>query len=515
MMDRQLCMVIGVVFLVLIQLCVSTNYNNTITPYQFNQTNILSSNQTLPNNLTEELSLMVINLTQINGNKTSLSSKDNITSHLRVDVNNSIAILLTNGSLTNVTARTTSKPSITIIRRRTIKISLGGNLQDFCVQVKIPKENCQCPKLGSVCRYFDTEQAVNVKVLVCSKVHKIRTNIIIGVSSIGIFGNLLCLLVTVMNDKNTICRKIIGMLAFADLVFSSLQFVVTVPGFWTCEWIYNPITCKFLYSMINSTGIMALGFILIISLERFNGIVKPFLDTSSNKKVFLMTLLNISLALIFVVPTILVSKIKDLGHGSLCKEDWPFKSYSLAYSWFLLMVTFVIPITIISYLYLRIVKSLKDSQNHTQRTFSNKDLSRRKKEDIRITIIIAYLLISFTILVSPNRILWVLLDHNVFNKFSTDTLAFINLGASVPYTIHACVNPIIYSVIDKRFRKSLSLFFYKLTCQRKAAIHIKEKFKSSFNLSTDTNTSSVNNGYSNSSIRSSSYELQVPPPSNN
>lgn len=450
------------------QPCVSA----TNTTSQFNQPNLYVSNQTFANNLTDKLPVN-------NGRE-----NDNMT---------------------------TNQPFITKRRRRTIKINNVGTLQDFCTHLKVPKASCHCPRLGNICRFFNTDQAAIVKVLVCSKAHKIRTNIILGVSCIGIFGNLLCLLVTIMNEKNTICRKIIGMLAFADLTFSSLQLAVVVPGLWTCEWVYNALTCKFLYSMINSTAIMALGFILIISLERFNGIVKPFLDKSSNKKVSLMTLLNISLALLFVVPTIIVSKIKDMGHGSLCKENWPYKSYSLAYSWFLLIVTFVIPIAIISYLYLGIVKSLKNSQNHTRRTFSNKDLSRRKKEDSRITIIIAYLLISFAILVSPNRILWVLLDHDVFKKVSIDTLAYINFGASVPYTIHACVNPIIYSVIDKKFRKSLFFIFYKLTCQRKAAINIKEKFKNSFNLSTNTNMSSVNKSYSNSSIKSTSFELQVPP----
>ena len=226
--------------------------------------------------------------------------------------------------------------------------------------------------------------------------------------------------------------------------------------------------------MIHATGIMALGFILIISLERYNGIVKPFLndDGSSSKKVFLMGFANVLLSILFVTPTIIIIKMTPTRG---CEEQWAFKGQSLIYSWFSLIITFVFPIVVISYLYLSIVKTLQKSQNRTKSILSKSDQVRRKKENNRVTTIIASLLISFVLLVSPNRVYWVLSDHGVFKKVSSNTLKYIRFSQSIAYDIHACINPIIYSLVDKKFRQSFLHLFYKITCQRKAARDLRRK----------------------------------------
>ncbi|XP_066913332.1 galanin receptor 2b-like [Clytia hemisphaerica] len=156
-----------------------------------------------------------------------------------------------------------------------------------------------------------------------------------------------------------------------------------------------------------------------------------------------------------------------------------------------------------------VVKSLRKSQNHTRKTFSLKEQSRRRKEDGKITMIISYLLISFAVLVSPNRIVWVLYDHDVFKSVSADTLAYIRMAALVPYTIHACINPIIYSLVDKKFRGNLKYIFLRVTCQKRSAVHVKNKHKGSFNHSErDTSLSNI----TKSTIRKTSASLPPPPP---
>ena len=174
-----------------------------------------------------------------------------------------------------------------------------------------------------------------------------------------------------------------------------------------------------------------------------------------------------------------------------------------------MIVTFIIPIAAITFLYMGIVKSLRKSQNHTRKTFSLKEQSRRRKEDGKITMIISYLLISFAVLVSPNRIIWVLYDHDVFKSVSADTLAYIRMAALVPYTIHACINPIIYSLVDKKFRGNPKYIFLRVACQRKAAVSVKSAHKGSFNHSErGTSLSNVNK----STIRKPSTSHLPPPP---
>ena len=146
-----------------------------------------------------------------------------------------------------------------------------------------------------------------------------------------------------------------------------------------------------------------------------------------------------------------------------------------------MMVTFIIPISIITFLYVGIVKSLRKSQQHTRNTFCREDQYRRLKEDKKITTIIFYLLTSFTIFVSPNRIFWVLSDHGVFKGLSQDIKIYMPMVGDIPYAFHACINPIIYSLVDKKFRQDLKYIFLGGLCRQKAAVNGKKAQKESVN----------------------------------
>ena len=346
-------------------------------------------------------------------------------------------------------------------------------LMDIVGQDKIC--SCDLKEFKGICKYFATRNSTPS----CSWERSTRDNMLlhisIGINISGVVENLLCLLIIANNKRNTMCRKLTGVLALVDLIFSFLSLLPNIPKFWTCHWIYGAVGCKLIVPMIHSTGIMALGFILIISLERFNGIVKPLLnsDESSSKKIFLMGFVNIFISFAFVTPTIVILKM-EMGGPKTCGEEWSF-GLSLIYSWFSLIITFVFPIMVISYIYIRIVKSLRKSQYRIKNILSKKDQLRRKKEDDRITTIIISLLISFVLLVSPNRIYWMLHDYGVLKKLPLYTYGLFNYFSRISYDIHACINPIIYSLVDKKFRQSFLHLFCKMTCQRRNTLDNRTK----------------------------------------
>jgi len=453
------------------------------------QSQIISKSEVLPSSssyfiVTQSVS---VNITLKNNTsaESTASAPSNFTGTINAtesqsNKNEKITIILTNNNSSiavdqgNVTQ--TPKPTTAVTKKATpFILKPSTTLDEFCTELKIPERFCVCPNLGGICAFFSTKKVATVKTaLVCSDIHLFEMYITIVICSVGILGNLLVLLVSYNNSntkENTTCRKLIAMLALTDLFFCVLQLTTSIPRAWTCGWIYKDALCKFLTSMINSTAIMGLGFILIISVERFNGIVRPFLITDSGKKVYIFSAVNIMLAVIVVIPAILVLKVQETVNGeSVCSEKWPNNKYSLAYSWFLLLITFLLPIFVISYLYIGIVKSLRKSQQHTEKTFDRSQQSRRRKEDTRITLIIACLLFNFILLVSPNRILWVLYDHGVFSNFTSDQLSYVKIASGVPYTVHACVNPLIYSVVDRKFCGGLLMLYYRFTCRHKRMV---------------------------------------------
>jgi len=327
------------------------------------------------------------------------------------------------------------------------------SLEEVCQIFGIKTEDCVCPSrmLSQICNIVKTKQQNRQTIINCDSFAVTRAIIMVTIITFSIIGNLLVMAVTKHRWRTSpTSSKLVGALALSDFLFSVFTFTNEIHSLWTCKWIHGLFMCKFLRPAMNMTATMALGFILIISIEiiisieRFFGIVYPFNQIMSTTKVHVMSLTNVLVSLIVVIPAAIVLDT----NGVECKEVWPNDSYSLMYSWFLFVVTFFLPIVFITIFYIRMMLNIKASQTISMKTFNATQQRQRKQEDNRITIILACLLISFIVLVLPNRIYWILEDHKVLIKFSY-----------VPYLLHAAINPLIYSIVDQRFRASLKTIF--------------------------------------------------------
>ena len=60
---------------------------------------------------------------------------------------------------------------------------------------------------------------------------------------------------------------------------------------------------------------------------------------------------------------------------------------------------------------------------------------------------------TFCVLVGPNKIIWVLSMYIDFSKKGLERRItdYIRL---FPYMFHVCINPIIYAISDKNFRRA-------------------------------------------------------------
>ena len=345
-------------------------------------------------------------------------------------------------------------------------------IDEFCQLVRIPKATCTCNKnsteqLPFLEVYCDikrkTDKSSNSRRYVCNSNYKTRGITMTTISLFGFFGNSLVIAVTKQRWRtSTVSQKLIGALALSDLIFSLLTFTSEVNHIWSCKWVLGQFMCKLVLPSINMTATMALGFILIISVERFFGVVYPFNQYVTKTRIKIMIVANVLFSLVVVIPGFVVVNVID---DFSCEESWGNPSHSLIYSWIFLFVTFLIPIGVIFAFYTKILLSIRASQQQTQSTFNAKQKMQRKQEDMRITVILACLLITFFILVLPNRIYWILQDHKMLvNLTPYETRLVVNISNSA-YLLHAAINPIIYSIVDKRFRTILRNLFCR-TCRR-------------------------------------------------
>jgi len=225
-----------------------------------------------------------------------------------------------------------------------------------------------------------------------------------------------------------------------------------------CEWHLGDTLCTLLKTLLTFSSNVDLGFILIIAIERYVGIVHPFSGGASACKIYIMILMNLVIATLSVSPFFLIFRVNQLGQ---CAEDWSrfSENSSFIYSWVSNIFLFTIPIIITAVLYYRGLRTLNSTLFRPEMMLTLDESSRKKmvSENRRILRIISTILLAFLLLVGPNHIAWFIHDN-----FSTSA-NFLHMFkiSSITYSLHTSINPLIYSIIDRKFRRNIFFLLRK------------------------------------------------------
>jgi len=352
------------------------------------------------------------------------------------------------------------------------------SLPELCQHLRISKESCTCENsnITNFCEFFQVKYESRCNLFG----ERIRASITLVSSLIGMVGNALVVIVTSINwRQSTYCHKLIGGLALSDFIFSLVQLIEIAPIFRSnnpCSWIYGHFGCKFIFGASASSGWIAIGFILIITVERFLGIVYPFSRGLSSRQIFMAVVLNILFTGGAIVPNVIAAKF--IPEAERCVDDFK-RSVSIYNSWFIFVFSFIIPLICLVIMYGKIIATLKRARSEMR---ANVSFQRRNRENKRIVIVLLLIILFYMILVLPNRLVWILIDHGYINAHTSlsEHSAWKTYG-SLPYVIHVVVNPIIYSLIDNKFQATLKKLFCA-SCKRlstkKYSLHAKSTTKS-------------------------------------
>ena len=331
----------------------------------------------------------------------------------------------------------------------TILFEKRPSLKEICATINDSSIDCTCENFKYFCKQS--------RVVVCSRYwDKVEGAVNVTVSVFGVLGNTLVLFIALTTWKgNGRFRKIVALLALADLIFAIVEIIIAAQLFKTCKWLYRTFFCKFLIAIINIGGVFALCLIAIIALERYFAIVKPFNIRSKYQRSFwVWPLVALVFSIISAIPIFIVYEVSADG---LCVEKWPQGSNgSLIYSLYLLIGTMIIPMGIISYFYYCVVKKLLENSRNLQTTGNGKEiLKQRERLNRRIMFILLVIAGVFFVLVLPNRLIWVIVSITGTANMSNTTYRILKYTALFPYLFHVLVNPFIYSFIDKNFQTQI------------------------------------------------------------
>uniref|UniRef100_A0A7M5WT26 G-protein coupled receptors family 1 profile domain-containing protein n=1 Tax=Clytia hemisphaerica TaxID=252671 RepID=A0A7M5WT26_9CNID len=340
-------------------------------------------------------------------------------------------------------------------QNETVTVPDGATVEEVCKLLNIKNCTCNNPLVSQYCG----ESKKTVYIIRCKPdAERLRAILAIVSSFVGLIGNGFVMIVTMVNwERSTKCHKLIGGLAIADFVFSIIQIIDVSPYLRAenvCDWIYGNVGCKFMASVNALSSLIGVGFIVIITLERFIGIIYPFSRGLSSKKINIAIFINIIISIGIVIPISIVSEYNSIPKR--CFENWS-KESSRFYSWFTLIFSFILPMFCLIFMYGKIIYRL-----HTTKTTDIDDFhqKQRQKENKRIIVILLLVLITYFVLVLPNRLVWILIDENLINQNTAlSTFHHWKLYASLPIVMHVAVNPLIYSIVDRKFRSCLKHIF--------------------------------------------------------
>ncbi|NWJ04667.1 GALR2 protein, partial [Crypturellus undulatus] len=281
---------------------------------------------------------------------------------------------------------------------------------------------------------------------------------------LGTVGNGLVLAVLLRNGQvkyNTTNLFILN-LAMADLCFiiCCVPFQATI---YTLDgWLFGPFACKTVHFLIYLTMYASSFTLASVSVDRqvYLAIRYPLksrdLRTSRNAGVAIIVIW--SLSLLFAGPYLSYYQIVHYHGMPICVPIWEDQRRKI-----LDILTFVfgylLPVTVVSLAYARTIKFLWTSVDPLER------VSEARKAKRKVTKMIVAVAILFCLCWLPHHlvILCFWFGHFPFNRA---TYACRLASHCLSYA-NSCLNPIVYALISKHFRKRFKQVFTCLFFQSK------------------------------------------------
>lgn len=329
--------------------------------------------------------------------------------------------------------------------------SLAEAIEAFCKESNISPSQCKCPDIDKNGTIGMCQPPIPYICETHISSHP-RMVVIAVISILGILGNLHVIVVRMKYWNPSSHYQLIVGLSVADLVFSTVSLVeISAELYSPCTWIYGAFMCKLLQSLYALSAYVDLGFILAIAVERYVGIVHPFTQRFSKLQTRQMVGINVIVGVLLVVPSFIQYDTTD--NGAACASMWS-DNAQFIYSLVLLVVFFVFPIALTSVLSYQSVKVLRTTmcEHAMLSAMDQRSRARLVSENKKIMRVLMLLLAGFVVLVFPNHLVWIIISSIGKENTSYSLHATLRILASVPYSLHVTINPIIYSVLDKRFR---------------------------------------------------------------
>ena len=304
---------------------------------------------------------------------------------------------------------------------------------------------------------------------------------------LGVIGNIsVVIVISGLGKKKQPVDCYVQNLAIADLGILLIAFPlviirIEIPS----NWPFGRFACLYFYPVVEVFYGASVWCIVVIAFERYQRMVSmKILGQNSRNKTTLQRAKTIATGvwvisfLIFCLPLYFVVKYVRLpGGGTFCGPAKWTKSSAIGYMVCLILLTYLLPLVVISFTYISISRVLKRSNDFikTMKQVQLVPISKRNKlflahraksirlrQNNRAKKILTPLVGTFAVTMLPvnlfrvTSVVWPAFEEQEYYAFLLYTMVVLTF-------INSAANPVIYSLVSKDFRRGIyNLFLHNL-----------------------------------------------------
>ncbi|XP_012870149.1 PREDICTED: B2 bradykinin receptor [Dipodomys ordii] len=267
--------------------------------------------------------------------------------------------------------------------------------------------------------------------------------------------NIFVLSVFCLHKNNcTVAEIYLGNLAAADLILAcGLPFwAVTIAN--NFDWLFGEVLCRVVNAMIYMNLFSSICFLMLVSIDRYLALVKT-MSVGRMRRVRWAKLYSLVIwgcALLLSSPMLVFRTMKDYnkeGHNvTVCLIVYPSLTWQLFTNVLLNLVGFLLPLGIITFCTVQILHVLRNNQMQ-----KFKEIQTERKA----TVLVLAVLLLFVVCWLPFQVstfLDTLLHLQVLSGcWGEHVIDIITQISSFAAYSNSCLNPLVYVMVGKRFRK--------------------------------------------------------------
>ncbi|XP_038821641.1 neuropeptide Y receptor type 1-like [Salvelinus fontinalis] len=289
------------------------------------------------------------------------------------------------------------------------------------------------------------------------------------VIAVGLLGNVgLVFIIGRQKELRNVTNILIANLSCSDILMCVVCLPVTVIYTLMDRWVLGEALCKVTPFVQCVSVTVSIFSLVLIALERHQLILHPTGWSPAAGHSYLAVGLTWLVACLISLPFLSYNILTDDPFQNLtlpanpfrdhviCMEKWPTDRHRLAYTTFLLLFQYCVPLLLVLLCYLRIFLRLRRRRDMVER-------SRMARGAQRINAMLAAIVAAFALCWLPLNVFNTIFDwhHQALPACQHDALfSACHLTAMAS----TCVNPVVYGFLNSNFQKELKVQLQRCHC---------------------------------------------------